>query len=470
MHQFNRIRQSLLAATLLVPIACSTQPTPEVQLAFEVPEQWQTDQQVPEFNWAEQLQSPELEALIQKALQHNADLQATALEWRASLQQVKVKAGEAWPEVDADFSGYKEESDGSISNTFSGELSVSWALDVWGLLADSEAAAFYSARQQAHLYRWARISLASEVASQWLEATEAKLQWQLALSREKNLKTGYEVIYSGFQTGVTEALDVYSAKASWENGQTETQQKLQSYNQSLRQLAVLVGDYPDLAAQVPDTLPMQPKALPQQISSDLLASRPDLKALSDQMASQEMNLGVARKSRLPSFSLSASYGSSSSELDQLFSGDDLAWSLLGGITAPLFYSGQLKAEQERQALLYEATIANYRQGALEAFLEVENYLEAEELLKRQYQSTVQARQSSDLALMQAKESYVAGLIDVTSLLQTERDAFDRRSQQLSLAQQRLQNRIQLYLALGTDLTGNSSLAELSSNQGIPNEE
>lgn len=463
MHLPLTLRQSFLAIALTAPVACSSLPEPPPELPFEVPERWQQGSVIP-FNWAEQLQSSQLDALIQKALEHNADLEATALRWQASLQQVKSAAGQSWPELNANVNGRRQNQGAGAANSYTAELSASWVLDVWGQLADSEASAFYSARQQAQLYRWARISLASEVAQLWLEAIEAKLQWQLALAREQNLKLTYEVIYGGFETGVNAALDVYSAKASWQNGQTNTLQNLQQYRRILRQLAVLVGDYPNLEQEIPNLLPEQLKTLPENLSSNLLAQRPDLQALSDKMAAQEKSLGVARKNRLPRLSLTANYGGQSSELDQLFSGDQMVWSLLGGITAPLFKGGQLKAEQERQAVLYQATIADYRQGALNAFLEVENYLEGEAFLAEQYQSTKQASASAELALQQATESYSAGLVGGTSLLQSERTAFDRQSQLLSLKQQRLQNRIRLYLALGTDLTGNSSLTELASNQ------
>ena len=157
---------------------------------------------------------------------------------------------------------------------------------------------------------------------------------------------------------------------------------------------------------------------------------------------------VAFTKRLPRFSFTGSSGALSSSLSDVLSGNDTTWSLLGGITAPLFQGGQLAAEQQRQRHLLNAQIATYKQTALRAFQEVEQTLSSEQQLLMQQYAAQQAAEISALAQDQALEQYVAGISNINTWLQAQRNAFDRSSALLQTQASVLKNRVDLYLALG----------------------
>lgn len=101
------------------------------------------------------------------------------------------------------------------------------------------------------------------------------------------------------------------------------------------------------------------------------------------------------------------------------------------------------AQANEAAALYTATV-------LSAFVEVENSLEAEQRLKEQQHLLEQASEDSSRAENLAFEQYQNGLVNYVTVLESERRAFDAQSTVLAIYNERMQNRIRLYLALGGD--------------------
>ena len=69
-------------------------------------------------------------------------------------------------------------------------------------------------------------------------------------------------------------------------------------------------------------------------------------------------------------------------------------------------------------------------------------------LKERYESFLEAEQNSRTALDLALEQYQRGLVSYTTVLESQRQAFDAEAQVVQLRNLRLQNRLALYLSLG----------------------
>jgi outer membrane protein TolC len=79
---------------------------------------------------------------------------------------------------------------------------------------------------------------------------------------------------------------------------------------------------------------------------------------------------------------------------------------------------------------------------------VETTLNAETFLTQQETALRAAVQEAIEAEKLAQEDYLAGLADIVTVLESQRRVFDAKRSLLQLQNQRLQNRIDLYLALG----------------------
>jgi multidrug efflux system outer membrane protein len=408
------------------------------------------------ITWPAFVDSEQLPELIEEALANNHDLQATAARWLATVEQAKVAAGPRWPALSANIERSRQKNEGNaaapdaVNDSATASLSISWEVDLWGGVALGAKSALNNALRQEELLLWSRYSLAAQLSKTWLDALEAKQQWQLAEAREGNLRSNLDVIEDGFLSGIRDALDVYTSRAEFANSQSNTLLREQNYRRLARLLMVLLGRYPDAEIALQEDNPELTVPLVEGLSLSLLERRPDIKASAHALIAQQASLGMATAARLPALTLRGSYGASEERLGEVLSGDDLFWNAIGGLSAPLFRGGQLAAGQRRQKALLEAALEDYKGTVLNAILEVEQTLDNEQLLLQQLQAGHRANDVSRVAEEQAFESYVAGLSNLNTWLLAQRTAFSRKGELLQLQTNLLKNRIDLYLALAGD--------------------
>ncbi len=100
----------------------------------------------------------------------------------------------------------------------------------------------------------------------------------------------------------------------------------------------------------------------------------------------------------------------------------------------------MAARAEQEQLWLEAVYA--------ALTEVENALSARQSLQRRYQLYLRAEENAVNAERLSFQQYRHGLEDLTTVLEAERRSVDAQTNVINLRLQLLQNRIELYRALG----------------------
>jgi outer membrane protein TolC len=205
-------------------------------------------------------------------------------------------------------------------------------------------------------------------------------------------------------------------------------------NQSLNELNTQVN-FPDVLLPL-TTLPKQD-----------LARRPDLQAAFYALKATEFEVDVAYKALLPSISLSASLSDNDSTPSQALFTNPL-WSLLGQMTAPLFQGGALRAQIEDAKLTSANAWWQYRETLLTAVQETQNALDSETALSARISHTNVALANAERSVSTIEGQYRQGLADILDLLSVYETRFNLQAQAVELHAQKLQNRIDLGLALG----------------------
>jgi outer membrane protein TolC len=159
---------------------------------------------------------------------------------------------------------------------------------------------------------------------------------------------------------------------------------------------------------------------------------------------------AARKNLLPNLSLTGSGSSTQGNFARLLSPTDLVTNITLNLTQILYAGGALESEARLAVERNKAAIHDYAQAALEAFREVESALGAESSLAAQEGFLEKEVEQAALAERQAERDYSEGIegVDILSVLESQRRANNARSSLIRLKNERLQNRIDLHLALG----------------------
>jgi outer membrane protein, multidrug efflux system len=460
-HSANRPRaRGRLGMALAMALAvggCALAPLPSKELRQQAlehvatPPQWSAGPATAgavRDSWLGSFADPKLEALAAEALAYNADLRAAAARVEQAVAYMKLAGSQLSPTVTAvGRTGSKSGGDGGLDI---GLLSAAWELDVWGRLRSGREAASYQHASAELDYAYARQSLAALVAKGWYTATSAWLQRQYAEDTARAAQDLVKLAQDRQRVGAGDARDVAIAQASLLALQETVRQLDQAYQTALRALELLLGRYPSAEIQVRRDLPKSFPAVPVGLPSELLERRPDVIAAERRVAAAFYRTEEAKAAKLPSISLTAGLSWISSDLLVLKKRDDPQGSFGATLIAPLFRGGELQAQVDIRTGEQKQAVAEYGGVALKAFGDVENALTGEFALAQREPLLAAAVQENEQALALTETQYRVGKVDMRAVKSQQVDLYQARMQWLRLQNDRIAQRVNLYLALGGD--------------------
>jgi NodT family efflux transporter outer membrane factor (OMF) lipoprotein len=191
-----------------------------------------------------------------------------------------------------------------------------------------------------------------------------------------------------------------------------------------------------------------PHDVPAALPSELAHRRPDILAAEARLHAATSAVGVAESNLYPKIQLSATLGQQGVRPEQIFDSANTAWSLISGLTAPVFDGGTLRAEKRAAIDAMRASAADYEEIVLEAFGQVADLLEAVEHNAEQLDAQDQAQQTAQTSLDLARRSYAEGNAGVLLVLDAERSYQQARLGYVRAEAQRYVDTAELFLALG----------------------
>lgn len=451
----------LIVVSLIGLAACATDlPTrpPNVTPPVTVPAAWNSGDGRDVMPWSSDIQDSKLRALIEIALAQNFDLKKVVAQVDAARARSRIAGADRLPQLDLALTGARTKRSGAgvtdlpdiTASSVNLGVELAWELDVWGRLRASTRAALADYRAAEKDLAAARLSLSANIARAWFNAVEADQQTILAGRTLNSFQNSMRIIEQRFQLGLGTALDVRLARGNVATGRANLYVKLRSRDAAIRTLKVLLGDYPNTDVELAGKLPQFTGGVPAGLPSELLLRRPDLDAERWRLLASSELVVSSEKRLLPRITLTADGGTASNSLQNLLDWDRLLWSLVGGITQPLFQGGRIRADVDLARANEQAALAVYAQTLLNAFNEVETSLAAEHFLALQERALAVSVEQEKHALALAEQQYENGLVGIITLLETQRRAFNAESAWLLTLNQKLQNRINLHLALGGD--------------------
>lgn len=403
-------------------------------------------------NWLESLQDPKLTSVVKKALSDNPDLQSTATRLRVAKQGTIIGRATRLPQVNASTSGALSRNNDQTNDSYSLNFNAAWEIDLWGRLRDLENANLADYEASVADFRSARLSLAVNTAQSWCNLITAESQLTLAKETLESFQKNYQIIQRGYKLGTLRPLDDAFGRSNIASAARSLKSSQLDRDEAARTLQLLLGSYPDAQLVASAKLPTMPP-IRAGLPSELLARRPDLTARRALIYSSAKRADADRKSLLPDFNLSGSSGTSTAALENLLNPDNLASSIAASIGQNLFSGGVLTAQARQSLADNEEQIRLYERDVLQAFREVESALATDESLKKQEKHLFVEVENTALAEKWAESDFVEGLDtgnrpSILEVLESQRQALDARATLISIRNLRLQNYLDLLLALG----------------------
>ncbi len=455
------VNSAFLMATFLLA-SCATPMNTEqreqaiekaVDVSIKSPAEWASEVakqvQIP-TRWLESFNDPQMLRLIEEGKSNNLDLQVAAGNMDKAWLLAKQSGAALKPTADLNLGRTQSGSveGGSSNSNVTVGLQANWELDVWGRLRAGVHAA--DARSQAAKtdYIFAQHSLSANIAKTYFKVVEAKLQADINRNNLDILTETMRITQVKYDNGLSSAQDVALNSANLASAKEQLITIEGSQRDSVRALEVLLGRYPNATLEMTNVLPTLPPSPPAGVPSEILERRPDIVSAERQIASAFDATDQARAARLPKFGLTTSLSGKSNSLSDVLDPANVIWQLGANLVAPLFDGGKRKIDVEIATVEQKQAISNYAQKALTAFSEVENNLDQGRVLANRETALSEAQRQSSKAYRIAELRYKEGETELLDTLQIQQQAIAAESNLLSIKRLQLEQRINLYMALG----------------------
>lgn len=373
-----------LSIALLMSGCAITTPDPRPPTA--APARWQGPlphggQLAAALDWWAAVGDPVLVELIAAAQQDNPALAAALARIDQARAAARLAGASLIPRLEANTTASRAKTQmpppPMAYTSGSASADAVWELDLFGALRRGREAAV--ARAEAARLQWhdARVTLAAEVAQAYLDLRTCEALVAIyredheALARLKEL-TGRKVA-SGF--GAPADLELVTASTAEGSSRVRGQDAQCRLNRiTLAWLTGLeAGALETRLAAGRGQLPQPAGLAVQAIPAEVLAQRPDLAALEQELMAGSLDVGVAQAERYPKLRLTGSIGYSRVRaLGESFGGPQ--WSIGPGLIAPLFDGGRSAALVAQADARFAEAVATWQQRARLAVREVETAL------------------------------------------------------------------------------------------------
>ncbi|MGU7784863.1 efflux transporter outer membrane subunit [Burkholderia sp. PU8-34] len=429
-------------------------------------------------DWWKQYRSDALNALVDEGLRNSPTLGAASHTLNAAREQLRAQIGSSLlPSIDAGGQAARQRALGVpipalgaqtlLYDTFVGQLEAHYTIDLFGAARFANRALAKRVDVSAFQLESARRALAANIVTASITASVLNAQIDtterlvaLADAQAHDAERRYAL-------GAASRTDALNARQSADTFAASLPALRQQRDSARHALAVLVGRTPD---QPPADISLADLHLPQQVPvivpSDLLQSRPDIRAADAALKAAAAEVGVATAQLFPQLSLSASMGQGGFSWPAMLSGAGAIWSVGASLSQPIFHGGALLAQRRAAKETYAAAVDQYKQTVLGAFQNVADSLAALE-------HDAQALDASGRAASAARGAYDdtaarvrLGALPPSSSRASELQYRNARLDEIRATGARLADTARLYQAMGTP-PGDAASAPAPSDHPAP---
>jgi NodT family efflux transporter outer membrane factor (OMF) lipoprotein len=409
--------------------------------------------------WWKQFGDPVLTQLVEDALRANLNVKLAIAGLRQARAAQGIAAAALWPSLSA-FAAYQRESNqhesspaspGQALNLYQAGFDAAWELDFFGGQRRNVESAKANAQAAVEGLRDAQVSIAAEVALDYIQLRSYQQQIVVARNNLKAMQDTAEIVRQKATPGFDCELDIANADANVATMEAQIPVLETSAGQSIYALSVLLAKPPaDLLEQLQPTgkIPDVPAKIPAGLPSDLLRRRADIRQAEAQLHSATAQIGVATAALFPQFSLTGALGVQSAQLSALTTNAGRVYSGGPSVTWQIFQGGAIISNIHMQEALRDQAFITYQQTVLAAFQDVENALVAFNKEQQHHKSLKDSVEANAKAVDLSTKLYTAGLIEFLNVLSAQNALYNAQNALTQSNGNMAADIIALYKALG----------------------
>lgn len=370
--------------------------------------------------WWSEFNDPVLDSLIEKARQHNLDINSAVANFQASRAVLKRTKLDRLPTITAGGEYTRTRAGENVFspgesptyNSYNASLDAFWEVDAFGRVSNRIKGAYANSQQALADMNGVYISIFAEVATHYLELKGVQYLHDIASRNLLGQKETYELTLKLSEAGKSNSLDVSRALAQLEATRA-SMPPLEARIEVLKNsLSVLLGEVPgslDSSVVKKQPLPSLPESIGLGNIKDMLRRRPDVRLAEAQLKEQIAQYNISVAELYPSIEFGGSIGFSAVDFSNFGTNKSFTWSVFPRISWAAFNLGRVKQQIQREDARTLAAVNQYEKTVLQGLEEIKTSLSnyTNELKRREILRT-SAKASADAAQF-AKQRYNAGL-------------------------------------------------------------
>jgi len=399
------------------------------------------------FEWWQLFRSPALNALVAQAFKANPTVTAAQAALAQAQELVRAQRGFYFPSVGSALQAERVKVAGNLTQgdslgiqangenlsqppapasplyyqLYTAGLTVGFVPDIFGANRRQVEALAAQTDAQRFALEATYITLVSNVVAAAIQEASLRAQidatQQIIAADEKSL----QILRDQFRLGFAMRIDVSAQEAALAQAETTLPPLQKQLEQTRDLIRVLVGNLPN--QDVPETFELEalqlPPELPVSLPAKIIDQRPDVRAAEAQLHAANAQVGVAVAAMLPQFAITGSLGSTADQIPWLFRGGGPFWTLVGGVTQPIFEGGTLLHNKRAAGAALKQAAAQYQNTVITAYQNVADTLHASLSDAEALGGAVETENAAKLTYDLTHRQMEVGYVNYLSLLNAE---------------------------------------------------
>jgi NodT family efflux transporter outer membrane factor (OMF) lipoprotein len=424
---------------------------------------------IADVSWRAYFKDPNLEALIDSALQNNQELNILLQEIQVSQNEVLEREGEYLPFVrlgagmGAEKPGrytragaVEEQLDIEPEKAFPEPLGdfqlgavATWEVDIWRKLRNAKDAAQLRYLAATEGRNFLVTNLVAEIADSYYEL--------LALDNLLNIVNNNLVLQQEALNKVrlqkenarATQLAVNRFEAQLLNTRNLQYAIRQQITEAENRINFLAGRYPSKVPRDPEAFMKIPlDSIQAGIPAELLTNRPDIRQAEYELAAANLDVDVARADFYPSLDITAGLGFQAFNPRFLASPESIVFNLAGDLMAPLINKKAIQARYNMATAKQIQAVFAYEQTVLAAYTELLNQLSKLDNYSKSFDTKSAEVDILNQSVRIANSLYRNARADYVEVLLTQEEVLDAKMELMETKLEQLHAKVAIYRTLG----------------------
>ncbi|WP_244816064.1 efflux transporter outer membrane subunit [Caballeronia sp. Lep1P3] len=433
----------------------------------------------PRAPWWQVYGDPQLDALEERVAASNQNVAAAAARFRGARAAVAQARSAFFPTVTANAAFNQSRVSSNVLYKSSAgvtvpdyviDAQVSWEPDLWGRIARAVEGGRAEAQASAADLQSAILAMQAELATNYFDLRGTVEEERLLQETLQAYEKALALTRDRFAGGAAAESDVAQAEEQLRATQAQLIDLETTRTSLVNAIAILVGEAPssftlDVAPLNGEHAPRPSAALdalPLSVPSALLERRPDIAAAERRVAEANARVGVTTAAFFPNLLLAATGGLEATHFSSWLMAPSRFWSLGPQLAFTALDFGARAAARDAARAAYDESVADYRQTVLSAFGQVEDNLNALDVLRRESAAQRDAVDAAKRALGKVGNRYENGAITYLNVVVTQAIVLSDERAAVRIERRRMAASVALVKALG----GGWTAAQLPSAEAV----